>query len=444
VSADVGGAKGRLAKLAAALGGGAYLRETAGFASSTFFEQGARFLTGLVVAGLLGPETWGYWFLLNLVLSYGSLLHLGVLNGMNREVPAAHGRGEAARAAWLERVALGALLASIAVSALALSALSTWSRFRASVPLDYGALMLGLLAGHQLYTFAVTRGRSRVRFGYVSRLQTVFSLLHTALGIGGAAAWGLKGFIVGQTLAYLGTVAVGGLFGMRLPRPTLAWPEWRRLVGIGLPLMLVGVAHTFFTTVDRWVIAAYLGPEALGHYSLAVMAVSATRLLPQVFAQQTYPRMAAAWSARQDAHELRRLGRRQSLLTYATAALVTVPGALIAPWAVRAWLPEYVPGIGALLVSLAVPFATGLASGYGNVLNVIGRQALYLTLIVGATAVNAAGSLLLVGPLGLEGVALGTVLGFLTLSLGLLILGGRSLEHAKAQARDKHGASVAG
>ena len=428
------GGRGPLGRALAALGGGAFLRESASYAASTAAEQGSRLVTGLVVAGMLGPERWGYWFLLNLVLSYGALLHLGTLNGMNREVPAALGREEPERAVRLERVTLGALLASVCGAALLLAALSAWPAVREALPPRDGFLMLGLLAAHQLYAFVTMRGRSRMRFGLVSRQQAFFAVLHPLFAVGGAWAWGLSGFIVGQALAYLVTVATTSRGGWGLPRPELSVQEWRALVGVGLPIMLVGVVHTFFTTVDRWIVVRFLGVEALGHYSLAVMTVSAVRLLPQVFGQQTYPRMAFAWSSRRDAAELRRLGARQSSLTFASAALVSVPAAVLAPVVVHAWLPEYAPGLGALLVALSVPFATGVGRGYGNVLNVIGRQSVYLTSILGATAVNAVASLALVGPLGLTGVSLGTALGFLALSLGLLGFGGRALARAAEEA----------
>ena len=417
-------------RLAKALGGRRFLRESAGYATSTAAEQGSKLLTGLVAAAMLGPETWGYWFLLNLVLAYGSLFHLGALNGMNREVPAARGRGDMEAVARLEAVTFGALLAALAAAAVVVTGLLAWPTFADAVAPGDALLMLGLLAAHQLYSYVIMRGRSHLRFGVVSRLQATFAVAHATLSLTGGWVWDLQGFIAGQAVAYLAAVTLATFTGVGLPRPRFDWSTTRELIGIGLPIMLVGVVHTFFTTADRWIVAAYLGAEALGHYSLAIMAIGAVRLLPQVFGQQIYPRMAFAWSARRDAAELRSLGRRQSLMTFATALLISLPGVLIAPSLVRWLLPEFTPGIGALLVVLATPLASSLAMGFGNVLNVIGKQGVYLAIIITATLVNVGVSLALVGSLGLVGVALGTVIGFLALSSSLLVVGRRQLARA--------------
>jgi len=69
-----------------------FLGQTLLYSSSTLFFQLARFATFLVAAKLLGPETYGLWMALWLVIAYGINAHLGVLNGLNREVPFARGR----------------------------------------------------------------------------------------------------------------------------------------------------------------------------------------------------------------------------------------------------------------------------------------------------------------------------------------------------------------
>ena len=50
-----------------------------------------RFIVALIAARKLGPATWGTWQLLYLILAYSSFIHLGVINGMNREIPVLNG-----------------------------------------------------------------------------------------------------------------------------------------------------------------------------------------------------------------------------------------------------------------------------------------------------------------------------------------------------------------
>lgn len=406
-----------------------FLRESALFGGSTILEQGSRLLTGLVAAATLGPVVWGTWYLLNLVLRYGALFHLGAINGMNREVPAARGRGDEEAADQLRKSAMGFTLLSYALVALLLTL--AYGFLEGVVPVRELALTLALLGVQQMYGFAGMSFKATARFGLVSRLQVASAIVYPVLVIPGAWLGGLPGFILGQVAAY----AVLVLVARKLDNATFAtglhWRTIRGLIRVGFPIMMVGVVHALLTTVDRWIIAARIGSEALGHYSLAIMAVGAVQLIPQVFAQQVYPRMAFGWSARSDPAELGRLARQQAGLALVAVAGIVAVIAALAPMAIRAMLPAYEPGIGALLVSLTAPLVSVVGQGYGNVLNVIDRQGVYLGLIIGAIAVNALVGLVAVGPLGIVGVAIGTVSGMAFLSVGLFATGSLALKRLR-------------
>lgn len=406
-----------------------FLRESALFGGSTILEQGARLLTGLVAAAMLGPATWGSWYLLNLVLRYGALIHLGAINGMNREVPSARGRGDEEAADELRRSALGFTLLSYALLTLLLALLT--GVLKGFVPVRELALTLVLLGAQQMYGFASMSFKATARFALVSRLQMASAIMFPALVIPAAWLGGLPAFILGQVVAYALLAVVARQLDIATFATRLHWPTIRGLIRVGFPIMMVGVVHALLTTVDRWIIAAWIGSEALGHYSLAIMAVGAVQLVPQVFAQQVYPRMAFAWSARSDPAELKRLARRQARLALIAVASIIAIVASLAPTSIRMLLPAYEPGIAALLVSLGAPLISVVGQGYGNVLNVIDRQGVYLGLIIGAIAVNALVSLLAVGPLGIVGVAIGTVSGMAFLSIGLFATGSLALKRLR-------------
>lgn len=398
-----------------------FLRESALFSGSTGLEQGSRLLSNLAVAGILGPTIWGAWYLLNLVLRYGSLVHLGSTNGMNRELPAALGRGSELEATRVQRSSLGFVVASMTVAGVVIllgnSLLPQPFQLRHLLP------TVLLLAFHQLHGFGITALRARTRFVAISKVQAVSALLFPALCIPGALLGGLTGFLMGQVATYLVLTAMIGLSQPGLFRMEFDWPESLRLIRIGFPIMMVGVTHTFFSTIDRWIVVASMGNTALGHYSMAILALNTVQLVPRVFAQQIYPRMAFDWAKHQDPGQLLMHGRRQARLAFGAAAFIALPAAIIAPWAIRTFLPDYTPGIGALLVSLVVPAVTVIGQGFGNILNIINRQRIYLTVIVVGTAVSGGVSLLLVEPLGLLGVALGTLAGYLAIGIGLVLFG---------------------
>ena len=286
-----------------------WLRELAGFGSSTVIDQAARLGSNLVVAAALGPTAMGVWFLLNLVLQYGAMVHLGVLNGMNREIPAAMARDDPEEANRLRAVALGFVLLSFLV---ALGVLGGVLVPLGIVPVGSLAwLMAALLATQQLYAFAFMHLKARTQFLAAARLQLISGLTFPVATIPLALTWGLEGYVAGQAIAYGLLAGIATIRAPELFRPRFDRSRSAHLVRIGFPIMLVGITYAVFATVDRWVIQAHLGTAALGHYSLAIMALGAVGLLPQVVAQQVYPRMAMAWSRNPTWSSLEPLMKRQ-------------------------------------------------------------------------------------------------------------------------------------
>lgn len=400
---------------------GPLFREFLSFGPSTVLEQGSRLGTALVAAGFLGPSVWGRWYLLNLILRYGALAHLGALNGLNRQYALEVGRGNDVEAESLRKATLGALALSIAVVAVMTGVAGAISGATASFQLI--GLTLVLLAVQQLYVYTTMTFKSRIRFGSVSRLQTGLAVVTPTFTLPLTFAFAIKGFIVGQSVSY----AVVALAAYRVD-PSLYQARFdlarsKRLIGIGFPIMLVGVLYSLLVTVDRWVIIRLMSAEALGHYSIAVMALGTAAMLSQVVGQQYYPRMAGSWGAKGDIAQLHQLARMQEALALALTVAVVSAAELAGPPLIRRFLPEYVPGIPAFRIIMLAPIIGCFGQGYANILNVTDRQYRYLGVILVSLVVNVVGSYLLGTMLGLEGVAWGTVASFAAFSGGLIFSG---------------------
>lgn len=385
------------------------------------------------MAAILGPVAWGYWFILNLVLRYGGLIHLGAVNGMNREVPAAMGRNDPDFANRVQHAAFSFVLASYLVAAALLLGLA-WVAEGTVPVLDIG-LTLVLLAGQQLYGFASMTLKARTAFKGVTRLQWASAIIYPLFSVPGAIVGDLTGFIIGQAASYLLVYCLAVLSDRGIAKAVLDWPLARAAVRIGFPIMLVGLAHSLFATVDRWIILSFMNTEDLGRYSLAIMALGALGLLPVVVSQQIYPRMAFSWSKNKDPEDLVRLAARQRRMALVISVPLSTIAGLIAPWAIRTFLPEYAPGIAPLIITLAAPIVYTFGQGYGNVFNVVGLQSRYLLSVVVAGVANGIASVLLVRSFGLSGVAMGTVVGYVVLATMLITLGNQALERLRRATR---------
>lgn len=397
------------------------IREFFGFGSSTILEQGARLATSLVAAGLVGPAAWGSWYVMNLIVRYGSLAHLGALNGLNRQYPLEIGRDNHTEAEHLRRASLGALTLSI-IGVITLAAI-IFSFSRATNLLLPIAYTLLLLVCQQLYSFVATTFKARIRFSFVSRIQAALAVITPLITLPLTYTIGLNGFILGQAISYALVAMLAYWVDKSIFRPRFDLQRSIKLIQIGFPIMLVGVLYALFTTVDRWVILHLMTTEALGYYSIAIMALGAAALLPQVVAQQYYPRMAKVWGANQDIVELKQLARTQGRLGLIPTTAVVLIAELLGPPLIRLLLPEYGPGIPAFRVTMLAPIINCIGQGYANLLNVTDRQYQYIGVLIVSILINAICSYALGSTVGLVGVAWGTVIGFGTFSAGMVLLG---------------------
>jgi O-antigen/teichoic acid export membrane protein len=376
------------------------------FSASSAFYQGSRFLVLLLVARWVGPEQFGLWNALSLILVYGSIVGLGVPNGMNREVPKLQGQGnqeEAQQIAnfafWFTLLASGAFALVIALAAM-VPGLSTESRF----PLFW---MSVLFFATQMYVYFQMLLKCHIRFRIMSLQQIAFALANPLVVLPLAYWWGLNGFILGQALVTMGICLLIRQISPLRVGAAFKWYGFMPLAKIGLPIMGAGLLYGLLTTVDRWVILRYLGVEALGQYAVPILTLGMLSLLPKVVGEQLYPRMAFRFGQTSDISSLAPLIIKQSAL----AGLATLPVVILVyvslPFFVGHFLPAYLSGVSPARILLIGLVFMSLVGGVANFLNIVDKQVYYLAVQGAMLVVNLLLGVLFVKlGLGLNGVAL--------------------------------------
>ncbi len=395
---------------------------------ATGLFHAARLGLTLWAAARLGPERFGAWNLLAALIGYASHAHLGVLTGMARDVPIALGGGNTREAAHLESVGLaGAVLAALGsltlwVASLAVPALRAWAD--PALLLAAGAVA----SSNLIFLYTTMRARAKLQF----RSQALQTGAAAIVMVSTYAAFGGEG-LVGLAVALAAGHALGAAVGFALDpaRPRLAALEaatLRRLVGVGLPLLSAGILFSLLTTADRWVLQAWLGTEAVGLYTLAILAFGAAILGPTVASQISYPEMAHALGRSGDPRALGPLVRSHSARGLAAGAAPALLLALALPIFVRAWLPDYGPGVAAALWVLPGVVAVGAAMGCANFLNTAGHHRSYLAVQgLGLVTNVVASSTAAWAGWGLAGVAAATSLSLCLYAGALAALARRKL-----------------
>jgi O-antigen/teichoic acid export membrane protein len=378
-------------------------------AGSVAALQASRFAYSLLVADGVPRADFALWALLAALVGYAPAFLLGVLNGMARELPILTGSSrprdaESAEAAtWW--TGLGVIVGLVAGGGV----VAAFSREPA--PVLASTLALGAAVVFQIQQFTL---RSTLRFNRSGAQQLTLAV---AIGVAGAYVatnpdpsftTAAVAFAVSQIVA----VAIG--FLLRAPATgRFKQPMFRRLLKVGVPIMLVGILFSFLVTADRWIATVVFGPAEAAPYALASIIGSAMLILPGVLAQQTYPRMAIAFGETGDPRIAFRMARRQNRI----AILLAVPAVLAVGLGlivlIPRLLPEYVDAVIPSMLLLLGLLALSAFAGWGNFLNVIGAQWEYLRMQALGLVIAIVLMLVGAGTAGLAGIALGASVAYL-------------------------------
>jgi O-antigen/teichoic acid export membrane protein len=373
------------------------------------------------VARLVGPNVFGVWNALQPILMYGSLLFLGVPNAMNRDVPFLRGSSNDQMAAKVINFTFWVILmaSGFGTIVLAISSGLPFTPKNFQKPLLFMAILFVSTSFYMFFNFLL---KSNIQFRLMSHQQLVLSVIWPIGCLVPAYFLQIEGYIAGQALVFL---AICFLIFKMSPITIMTTIDWSLLVPMikrGFPIMAAGVVYSLMATVDRWIILAFLGIESLGQYAIAILTMGLLTMLPQIVAQQFYPRMALEFGKSGSSRQLIHMVVNQSGLAFVVTLPIVLITYILLPVLVPVFLPLYVRGIDPARILLFGIAFIPLTGGVANFLNTVGKQLYYLVNQMAALIVN-----ILMGVhfvhlgWGLEGIALASSIAwiFYTLSLNL-------------------------
>jgi O-antigen/teichoic acid export membrane protein len=364
------------------------LRASAGVALSQYLARAVVLVRGLVAASVLGPQGFGGWNALNLILDYGYFAPAGALQGLDLRLPAAVARADAAAARLQMAGAWGITLAGAVVFIVLVLVLPGAGARELTASFGAGAAWLMLSAAvlqlAVLYLASVLRAHGR--FGAVSRAQTLQALAGGGLGIALLWPWGVWGLITGWIVGTLAAAALMKFAAPEAPLVPAAPGQGLMLLRAGLPIFSFYALSLLLRSTDRLAFVHVGAAAALGHYSLGLMAAGLVLYAPEAVGFVLFPRLAAAAQGARDP-----VATRVELLRahHALSVALPFPVALGLIWAgpvVAAWLPDFQDGVPALrlLAFASLLFSVSTLPGYFLLAGGFNRR----LLAVGAGAVG--------------------------------------------------------
>ena len=373
-------------------------------------------VTALLLRMFLSPAQMGVWQALKLFLSYGNYANLGISKGAAREFNVALGHGHTDSARHGLNLAFAVNTISSLVYATVLLTVAAWIALdtggRQGTTWAIGLAVVAALAVLSRYvTFHVTILRNAQAFAATSQLSLLEAVATLAIAAPATWLWGLPGLYGGT----LGVLLVSLVFVRRHRVADLhfawEWPEIRRLVGIGGPILLAGALSSLLRSLDKLMLLSYLGDGAyqLGCYSAALLVSTQLFGLGNMLSMVAAPRYGEIFGRTGSRRQTAQLAAQTTDL-HAAAIVLPAGWAMVVAGPLLAWLlPDYRAGLPALPWLATGVVALVVAMPANRYLVAVDQQRRALFAVAVATGAATLGNhVALQRGLGLEGVAAAT------------------------------------
>jgi len=322
---------------------------------------------GILVRRFLGPANMGIWSLLQVVLNYAKHSAVGVTTATARDVPYYREKGDFEKADRIKNVVFSFTVLTACVTAAGIVIYALAKRGSYGQSFFYGLLAVApLIILQRLYHLRVVLLRALKDFVFVSKLNVVSSVLSVLFTITLTWKFKLYGLFLGLILNYLGLILWIRIRSGQQFAFELNFKELSPIFSLGLAMLLYDVLTTILLSVDRIMIAKFMGLEALGIYSIALMAGNFLYGLPNMLSVVLFPHLQEMYAKRDDHRDLAKF------ITQPTLVLAYLfPCVIALVWFAAAWifpilLPDYSSGIPALRYFILGSYFVGLTHPFSS------------------------------------------------------------------------------
>ncbi len=384
----------------------------------------------------LGENDFGLWTLVFSVVGFFGLLDMGLGTGVVKFVAEAQGAGDPQRRNRLVSTIACVYLALALLASLGVALLSLFFNRIFSLPPEQGHLALPLLwlVALRAVILALPLGVYRsVLFGeqqiaLLNLVQVVsnlaYGLLSWAILAGGGGvlplAWAGLGLMLVEHLAYL-VLARRRIPDLRLSPRLFDRDLLRHAVGFSFYSLAVNVAALILLRTDPVIVKLFLPLGAVALYGVVLRIGENSLLLTKQFINVLAP-LVAQLQGSGESLKIRFVLVNCTKFACAPAAMLSVGAFCLGRPGLEFWVgpsfAEVAPVLWTLMLALSLSVPQMTAS---TVLTMTGGHRFAALAAMCSVLLNLAASLALVRPLGLLGVALGTLLTTLVVDIGLVL-----------------------
>lgn len=408
-------------------------------------KQGFIFLTaGTVLCAIINfvysvlskryvlPEELGIFSTCMIVESYLSYLQLGSINAYNRDLPQLLGAGKTEEAKNLKNSVFTFLLvvygATLVLGTLFFSVLYPII-FGEELTFRYtfGYIVTVVATVFSIFhNFGMSTARINGKFNFSALAELVGSVVSVAVGIVAIillrrTGYEYYGLYVRCILMYAVPLLlyIGSFKGVRLK---FDFKLIKPVLLSGIPLLINSFIWTIVTSIDKFVILAFLDTTALGNYSVALLGFSTLVIIPKTISNVYYIKMNELYGATGSVEKLIEYAKHSTLINSIITCVTSICAFYILPIFIRIVMPGYTEGTAAaqiIIIGVAIYSST---FSFGHLFTVLKKNAQLIMNSVLLCVFNAVFSSALVLAFGadINNVAIGTALSYALYSILLI------------------------
>lgn len=354
---------------------------------SSYIAQALDVVNGLLVRRLLGPANMGVWTFLQVIQSYAKHSSLGVTTATARDVPYFREKGDERKVEEVKNLVYTFTVFTSLLTALAVAVYALLKRHEFSREIFLGLLAVAvLILAQRIYNLFVVLLRAHKEFVFVGILNIISSFTGVVLTIVLTWRYSLYGFYAAMILNFL--LNIGIIIRKTKYRFSFLfdWKALGPLITLGVTILAADILRSVLTSLDRLVIAKWLGFEALGIYSVGLMADNYLYALPNMFAVIIFPHFQEAFAKRDHPADLEKFLIKPTLsIAYFFPFIIGFVWCS-SLWFVPVFLPQYISGLQALKILCLGAFFLAFTHSFSACLITLRRHVLLIP-ITGACIV---------------------------------------------------------
>jgi O-antigen/teichoic acid export membrane protein len=336
---------------------------------------------------MLDPEVYGAFTGIGVYLGYILLSHVGIINGLGREIPFQLGKGNAEYGQQLANSSFVVTTFLGVIAALVFLFFSVINFINGNTLIAITFLSYVIAAGLNLFNFQFlpVLYRTSADFSKLSKINITFGYFNL-ISVLFVWKFGFYGLLMRSI--FLTLVQFYMLFKNKPYKLTFKVDiqHIKVLLRTGLPIYAVGQVNPLWTTIVNNLIFSMGGAKFFGLYALANIVQTSVNMIPQAFGQIIYPRMSIMYGQGKKPQEIIRLNMKPLVFQFLVMLFVAITGVFALPWVIPYLLPKYTGGIEAAQWIMFVPVIYSFGA-INNIFNVTKQQRPYfISLLVGALA----------------------------------------------------------